>query len=298
MKVAAITKFKHGALFQLLAELGWSQTEFAKRVGISAAAIGDVVNMLRRPSEETIAKMQAVFDDVGKDVSVASFFPDSYIGFKRALKVVQIEDVEPHQLAEFQRHQTRLLMDAQPPLPSDICDTEDKLQQIYAMLENTDGALSEREVDVVRTLLIENKPSSELEERYGVTHQAIYNVRDKALRKIRDRLVDSDKNRVLDRLPSKEFIRAHSSLRTDELADEDAGDDDDDLHVLDPRRVGYEHLWTAQELAGYFNRSCETIRRWTKQDKIPCALIVGGLPLYDHEAVNRAWLKMNKLIEY
>jgi predicted DNA-binding protein YlxM (UPF0122 family) len=181
-----------------------------------------VLNLNQRPSEKMIAAMQRVFEDVEKFVDVASFFPDSYVGFghSRSPKLVQVADIEPAQLAEFAHHQTRLLADAQPPLPSDIVDTEDKLQQIYKILENTDGALTEREVDVIRTMLIEGKSSAELEKRWGVTHQAIYNVREKALRKIRDRLVDSEKNQVLDRLPSKEFIRAHSRPLTKEEADE------------------------------------------------------------------------------
>lgn len=198
MKIAAITKFKHGTLYQLLEELEWSQAELSRRSGVSYSMINEIMRLTRRPTDEQVARIEAALGKAGKIIDVGSLFPDSYIGFKRSLRVVQVQDIEPHQLEDLRQHQTRLLEDAQPPLPEDMLDTEEKLAQIATLLDGTKHCLTDREREIIRLRIFEEKQCGEIAERYGITGQAINHTFHYALQKIRDYFRMQDRREEFD----------------------------------------------------------------------------------------------------
>jgi transcriptional regulator with XRE-family HTH domain len=50
MKIAAITRYKQGDLYEALKSLGWTQLELGRKVGLSIRRIQMAINMERRPS--------------------------------------------------------------------------------------------------------------------------------------------------------------------------------------------------------------------------------------------------------
>jgi hypothetical protein len=185
MKVAAITRFKHGSLYELLREIGWSQSRFAIESGMNVTRMGLILNLLKRPSEKDIQGMEMAFGKIGRFVDVASMFPESYIGFKRPLKIVQVQDVEPSQLEYLRQNQVQLLEDAQPPIPSDAIDTKEKLDGVLKMLEGSGGELTEKEQDMIRSHILEGEPFEHIGKRYGVSTQWANRQFMNGLRKIR-----------------------------------------------------------------------------------------------------------------
>ena len=62
MKIAAITKFKVGEIYQALRRLGWTQKEFALRCGMTQNEIGGIINLKHKPTVERCDRMQAVLE--------------------------------------------------------------------------------------------------------------------------------------------------------------------------------------------------------------------------------------------
>jgi predicted DNA-binding protein YlxM (UPF0122 family) len=232
MRVAALTRFKHGMLYELLKDLGWSQKKFSIETGIGYQTINNICNMTIRPNEAQMSQIEIALGKAGKLVDMQRLFPPSYIGFKRALRVVQVADVEPWQLEAFRQHQTRLLEDAQPPLPPEMIDTEDKLAQIMKLLEGTEHGLTDRERDVIHSHTFKDERFDEIAERYKLSRQAIHNAYWAGIAKIRDYF---DKAPLP--LPSREVIDANSRPLTEEEAQEQLFNAEkwrDNLHGAQP----------------------------------------------------------------
>jgi transcriptional regulator with XRE-family HTH domain len=191
MKVAAITRFKHGALYELLKKYGWSQNEFAKRCGYTNPSnLGRVLNLLMRPSEDMIERMERAFGEAGEYVDVASLFPDSYVGFKRPLSVVQVRDIEPRQLDKFARHQEMMLEDVAPPLPSNFAHVD----EIKAAMEKV---LDLRERKIIDLFFEQQISRDEIGKRFGVTGQTVNTIIHAALKKVRDYIDKQDRLALL-----------------------------------------------------------------------------------------------------
>lgn len=94
MKIAAVTRFKNGALFVLLQKLGWTQSELARRCGIDCSRISDFCTLKRKPSEDCANKIQAAFGEAGEYLDVLEAWPEGFIPLKKALVVNQIKEVE------------------------------------------------------------------------------------------------------------------------------------------------------------------------------------------------------------
>lgn len=93
MKITAITKFKQGDLYLAMKSLGWSQTELAKRSGISINSIRKIINLKSKPSEKTANKIQQVLALAGEYVDVATLWPKEFDGFSSRLVMEQTQDI-------------------------------------------------------------------------------------------------------------------------------------------------------------------------------------------------------------
>jgi DNA-directed RNA polymerase specialized sigma24 family protein len=131
--------------------------------------------------------METAFGEVGKFVDVASMFPDSYIGFKRPLNVIQIQDVEPHKLEWIRQSQVSLLQDAQPPVASDLLDTKERLAIIATFLDKVDTPLTEQERDMIEEHIVKGIAYRTVARKHGYTHgESVRQIVNRGLRKIRD----------------------------------------------------------------------------------------------------------------
>lgn len=200
MKIAAITRFKHGILFQLLKKHGWSQNELARRCGITPHLIGSAINLHHRPSMKTIDAIQKAFAEVGEYVDVTELFPDAYVGFSQSAAVqhVQFADLTPQQLEDYSEHQKLLLQDAQPPLPDTVVNTMEALSAF-------DEILSPKQKDQVSMKFIDGLTLEEIAKKYGCTAEGIRHNLNIALGKISKHLNRVAKKVDIDNLKVEVF---------------------------------------------------------------------------------------------
>ena len=114
MKIAAITRFKVGELYQAIRKLGWTQSELARRAGSDASRIGEYINLKRKPTEEQANKIQAALAAAGVYIDVTAIWPESFKGFKRGLKIEQMADIAPEQLEDLRYRYEAMLEQGSP----------------------------------------------------------------------------------------------------------------------------------------------------------------------------------------
>jgi len=100
MRIAAITRFKHGAMLEALRAVGWSQGRLAKEMGTTPATIGDYINLKRKPKEDMLNRIQLAFGQAGHFVDVTAWFPEKFKGFKERLEVVEVREIDHLQLED------------------------------------------------------------------------------------------------------------------------------------------------------------------------------------------------------
>jgi transcriptional regulator with XRE-family HTH domain len=179
MRIAAITHFKHGALFEALRALQWSQSELSRRTGINQTAISAYCTLKLKPTPERAAQIEKIFVESGYDFDAREAWPESFKGFKKKLACEQVKDI------------TQLELEA--------------AQGFYEMLElepgkNLDAALDvreaitaipEREALAVRESFgigAEVKSFEQIGKELGVGRQAAYSTMQRGLQKIRHQL--------------------------------------------------------------------------------------------------------------
>jgi transcriptional regulator with XRE-family HTH domain len=181
MKIAAVTKFKHGGIYELLRKHGITQAELARRTGIHPSGLSAIVRLIRRPSEKQVIAIQRVLGEMGEAIDVEEFFPASYVGTGKSLTMVQLQDVEPLKLAQYAQHQRLTLEDAQMPIAADLLDTETELQRVK-------DAVSDKELDLLRKYFIEGAPFRELAKQQKITRAGLQHRVENVLKKIRRHL--------------------------------------------------------------------------------------------------------------
>lgn len=100
MKITAVTRYKHGELFELLKRLGWTQSELARRSGNKEVTINRVINLQRRPTDDVANSIQKAFGEAGEYLDVLSEWPEAFTGLRRGHKVEQTADVELERLLD------------------------------------------------------------------------------------------------------------------------------------------------------------------------------------------------------
>jgi len=150
MKITAITKYKHGTLYNLLQKLNWSQSELARRAGITPGIIGHIINLRKRPSINQANQIQSAFAEEGVFLDVLDEWPETFNGLSAGYKRVDTADVPMQNIISCK--EAYLL-----PSP-DSEDTSD----MSAALSNALDKLTEREKKAVQCYFYQGKTFQEI----------------------------------------------------------------------------------------------------------------------------------------
>src|SRR3990167_3717428 len=121
MRITAITKFKHAAIYLLMKELCWTQFELSKRAGMSRFLLARILNLTKAPSEDEKSKIQIAFGEAGKYLDVVEAFPADYKPLKKRVVIEQTKDVPFNQLDYLETFQI-------PDRPDEIAALNDDLR--------------------------------------------------------------------------------------------------------------------------------------------------------------------------
>lgn len=105
MRIAAITKFKEGVIFGLLRQLQWSQSELARRSGVSPTTISKIICLRSKPAAKVAQKIQNAFGAVGVFVDVTSIWPENFVGFEASVSLEQYAEIDPGALLDFREQE-------------------------------------------------------------------------------------------------------------------------------------------------------------------------------------------------
>ncbi len=173
MKITAITRYKHGTLYEMLQRLGWSQSELARRTGISAGDIGQIINLRRRPSAGHANAIQAALGKAGEYLDVLSEWPETFKGLREGYKVEQTAEVEMESLLGC--HEALRL---EAPQPEDTSEIDCALDGVLA-------ELTSREQCVLQERYWNNKTLDQIGEQYGISRERVRQIEARAFLKLR-----------------------------------------------------------------------------------------------------------------
>jgi transcriptional regulator with XRE-family HTH domain len=179
MKITAITKLKWGELHLALQKAGISQSEFSKKLGISATTLSCYSLLKIRPSSEMMDRIQVIFGELGVFFDVDSW-PE---GFKTFRKAVYIEETRKVDIAGYLEMQ-----ESKSPLDYLIEMEEADLEPFDASI------LNDREKDCLKLKFIEGKTLAEVGKQYRVEGETIGCIINKGLIKLRRRSWTNNRN--------------------------------------------------------------------------------------------------------
>jgi transcriptional regulator with XRE-family HTH domain len=171
MRITAITKFKQGDIYNAMRQLGWSQSELARRCLSTPGTIGLVMNMRQRPSARLAGRIQKAFATEGVFIDILTIWPEGFKGFKKSPVHELTKEVDLAGLLQARDSQLYL----------DVHKKE--------MTEAVDGLLDmlpDRQRKMVERQFINGERLSDIARDEGVTPTSIKNRVGRALRKFWD----------------------------------------------------------------------------------------------------------------
>lgn len=178
VKIAAITKLKHGGLWSALKALGWSQRTLAEKSNCDYTTLCHICNLVRRPSPADARKIEKAFVEAGENFDAEQEWPETFHGFGGRIQIEQIGEIDQRQLEAVKQHYLNLELDA---IPDTMEYYEEGLQQA---LNN----LTERQALVLRERFgFNGKPKTleEVGELLGVGGARVRQIEAKAMRNLR-----------------------------------------------------------------------------------------------------------------
>lgn len=142
MKVTAITRYKHGALWTAIKQLGWTQKEMANQCGVCQNRFNSIINMHVRPTEKEANNIQRVLGQHDIYLDPTQEWPSAFTGYKKSLVVEQTKDVGPLALNFAETYYAQL---EDGSSPSDELVEEEKRDALQKALD----CLTKRERTVV-----------------------------------------------------------------------------------------------------------------------------------------------------
>ena len=125
MKIAAVVKIKHGAIWEALQKLGWNQSKLARQLNMNPSRVGEIINLKRRPTDNEVKRIELGFLDEGICVDVISEWPEMFK--MRQNNLTYYKDVETDRLLSHTKQLTieekeflQILMDQLTPIEADI----------------------------------------------------------------------------------------------------------------------------------------------------------------------------------
>lgn len=174
MRIAAITRFKQGDIYAAIQRAGWTQSELARKTGLSVNVIGEIINMRKRPTEEQASAIQMALGEAGEYVDILSVWPEGF-RIEGAHKVVQLKDVESDALLEYARR-----------LELHSGSDEYKEADLPALMDG----LGDREKFVLEKRA-DGETLESIANSLGVTRERVRQIATKTLREIRERMAEA-----------------------------------------------------------------------------------------------------------
>lgn len=172
MKITAVTKFKHGELFEALKKLGWRQADLARRTGLRQGEICDIINLRKRPKPDVIEKLQNAFGEAGVFIDVTALWPECFEGFKQPLILTQTRDVDEIQLVG---------LEEAFQIPQETSVDQELLAEA---IDEAMSDLDPREKVVIQDRMA-GKTLESIGQKFGVTRDRIRQIEVKAIRNLR-----------------------------------------------------------------------------------------------------------------
>lgn len=176
MKIAAITQFKNGVLFNAMSHLGLTQANLAARSGVSTAGISSILNLKRRPQKGTAEKIEAALSELGVVIDILGDWPQEFMGTGKKIQHAQIADV---QFESIEDHPEVLAIAEESEEDRELVECK-----ISAMKEQLD-TLKPREKEVLLARFIQSRTYGEMAKGMGITSARVRQIEHKALRKMR-----------------------------------------------------------------------------------------------------------------
>ena len=192
MKVAALTRYKQGDLYNALQQLGWTQTRLAQEIGCNTSTVGLIINLKQKPTVELANKIQAVFGEHDIYIDVTALWPDTFQPLKTNLRV-QVAEVE---MLSLEQTEVMLLEDDQTP----VLDNERK-QIIEAAL----ATLTSRQREVVKMVIYDKLSFMEIGRRLNTGRGTPQQTYRRALRRLAWNGKANNLRNVLDFSPGVEW---------------------------------------------------------------------------------------------
>jgi len=185
MRITAVSKLKHGGLWAAIKRLGWSQSELARRTGMHASRVGEIINLKTRPTEDQANAICFVLGENGILFDTLEEWPELFKGLKHTTREDTI-DVSGPQLLEAQRYYGQL------PAPMSAEEYARHEDDKIAMAEAMDD-LRDRERTVIRLAFgMDGPPQScrEIGERIGRSQGRVLQLKNKAIEKMRGAVLE------------------------------------------------------------------------------------------------------------
>ena len=171
MKVTAVTKFKQGDLYNALKKLGWTQTELAKRSGVSKHTIGYALNLRSKPSPFNIDRIQKALAKAGEYLDVLSIWPEDFKGLDKSVTVEQTKEVDIALIGA----NTPVLHDTMKP----------NFDDARKLIDETLSELTPKQASYIRETFLNGKTCQEAGKEVGKSSHNYSMLRNRALRKLR-----------------------------------------------------------------------------------------------------------------
>jgi len=146
MKIAAVVKIKHGAIWEALQKLNWNQSDLARKCKMQPSRVGEIINLKTRPYQGEVDKIELAFLDGGICVDVLSEWPEMFRVRKNNL--TYYKDIETD----------RMLKDSKP-----LTLEEKEYMQILL------NKLSDIEADVLISHIVQDIPLNELSKKWNLS---------------------------------------------------------------------------------------------------------------------------------
>lgn len=181
MLVTAITRYKHGALYTALKNLGWSQMELSRRTGLSYSCISEIINMRRRPDPQQAEAIQQALGDAWEDFDMMEQWPETFRGFNAPMKIEQTADVpEALLIGDMARFADSLGL----PAPEAILEID--IEVMGAALRKEMVKLPKNEEMTLRGLYLEGKTHQEVADELHLDSHYVRTLEVTALKHMRD----------------------------------------------------------------------------------------------------------------
>jgi RNA polymerase sigma factor (sigma-70 family) len=185
MKIAAITQFKHGMLYEAMRRLGWDQAELARRAAVYPGAIHRYVTLKGRPSIACAKRIHDAFLEAGVFFDVIEAWPKTFRGNRGGYAVLQIAEVNPICL-----HASKEVLMLEAPDPQD----EIRLNELTTLL----SGLPDREQNIIQSRFFDNKTLEQVGQKLHLTRERVRQIEKKALRTLRKQYEHIDKRAIWD----------------------------------------------------------------------------------------------------